>query len=538
MNVTIYSIIFTILLLVLFLGTGWYGKTKTKNLDDFYVGGRGISVFTNSWAQLANICSLSTFMGFTGMMFGAQFMLVYLVAAWMFGIYLMSVLVAPYVRRSKKYTTAEFLSARFEDKNIRMISVVFIIWICVLYMFAQMKGTGHIFEIMFGIPYEWGVIIGGLVVVFYVAIGGMLGASNNQAIQGLVLYFTFLIPLGVIMYKIGASNPLPAFGYSNLIPTLLQNFPDYFNPFMLAGKYKIELRWYIAVLIGPCTLGLISLPHVVMRFFTSKTTQDARKMMVWTNFFYLFLSWSTFAAGFVGSYLIATKGLNVPTKEMDKVLFIINQNFNPDWVLALVLAGALCAAFSTCAGLLMVIGSSIAFDISSFLNINLDNAKAKKLAFFTILIAGLIIIAISLKPPAFLLVSIIWAQATSAAVFGPALVLSIWWKGATPAGAKASMLVGGISMFILFILSAIGWKPYFWGGPIGFAKTSLFTVSLSFIVLILVSSYRGKPGENLKKLVDEIHGWKSYKEERYYNKILPSSITCLSFLFIIWFFIP
>ena len=369
-------------------------------------------------------------------------------------------------------------------------------------------------------------------VTFYVTIGGMYGVTYNQSFQSVVMLFAFMFPVMLVLRALGAAGWFfPPLGYGDLVPAMVEIVPHYFFPFL------VHPVWYVGVLLGSF-FGIIGLPHFVMRYFTVKEAKEARWSTVVCIFLVGLINTSVFAMGFAATSFMAQQGLTLADIRPDALVFILTEALaGPGWV-ALAMAGAIAAGLSTIAGLLMIMGTGLVYDFYTIIKPKVDDKRLLKISSWTMLAVGIIVTLLSLRPPAFLLVTVLWAFGIAGASLGVPMVLGIWWKRTTKEGALAGMIAGFLISFSCYVLIEIlGWHPtrihWTFYGPLGFVKSIAFAIPLSFIITIVVSWLTKEPPLAAKRQVDMMHGWEGYEEKRYNSKILPIIIVILSALIIL-----
>ena len=529
------GIFLSFLVLAISIAIGVWGRRLTSNLADYYVAGRSIGAVNNGLAMISLSLSLTTFLGLTALILAGFYLAIAIYTAFTASFIAMLILAAPYLRRHKSFTTMNFLSERFYSRNIRIVSVFIMLVVSILYLIANIKGIGIVFEVLMGIPEVWGILIGGLVVTLYVTIGGMYGVTYNQTFQSIVLLFAFMFPVMIVLRTLGASGWLfPPLGYGEMVPAMVQLTPHYFLPFL------VHPTWYIAVFMASF-FGIIGLPHFVMRYFTVKEAREARWSTVICVFFVGLVNTSVYAMGFAGVYYMAQRGLTLADINPDAMVFTLTQVMAGDGWLALAVAGAVAAGISTIAGLLMIMGTGLVYDLYAVVKPNMKDEQLLKLSARTMLVVGILVTILSLRPPAFILVTVMWAFAIAGASFGVPMILGIWWKRTTKEGAFAGMIVGFLTSFVPYVLiEMMGWHPtrifYLFYGPLGWVKIMAFSIPLAFMVTIVVSWLTTEPPLEVKKQVDIMHGWKDYQESRYNSKALPITIMVLSVIIMLSLF--
>ncbi|MBK8906644.1 MAG: cation acetate symporter [Rhodospirillales bacterium] len=539
------GIIYTVIMVVVFLYVGWIAKRRTATSDDYFAAGRNVGGLTNGLAMTSNYMSLATFLGFTALIWSLQFYLVAIVLSFLGGFVMISICIAPSLRRWGKYTSMQFIGERFGG-TAKVIAVICMILLAQLYLIGQMKGVGNVFQVMFHIDYTTGLIAGGLIVTAYVTIGGMYGMSYNQTLQAIIMGIALLVPTALILWNLGAgpASVFPPFGYARLVPDMVAAMPSYFDPFVTAGgTVPMSFKFYTGVMLS-IAFGTIGLPHIAMRFFTAPSVRNAKVSVLWGIVFVGIVFFTTFAIGFAAKLYtvreLNPQGLQIAKDQADLLVVVMSQAFTPSWIAALPVAGALAAGMSTIAGLLMVIGTGLGNDIYSTVVPNATENRRVKAGFFFTALGGIVTILLALNPPDFLLTSVIWAFVVAASTFTPVLILGIWWKGANTYGAIAGMVIGGILSIVLW------WnKGTLFGvtlldaGPLSNLVTALFSFSANWFLVVVVSLLTGgEKDERILREVDRIHGWKNYDPRRYAGKTFALSTGAIALLLMIWSAMP
>lgn len=504
-----------VLCFVAFYFVGWMSSRKTTNVTDLYVAGRTIGSVTNGLGMASTWASLATFLGVTALILRLQVPFVYLWIQWILSIPLITLLYGTSLRRMQAYTPATFIRERYGN-SATVVVASWMILIMLMYSLGQMIGLAKTFEMLFGFPYISALFIGGIIIVGYVTIGGMYGASYNAAFQMVIMTLAFVVPLGAIMKQMGSAGWwFPPLAYGDMVAAMRDAVPTFFNT-------NYSFRWYFA-LIPAFTLGPIGLPHLAMRVFTAPSLKSARWAVVWFTLFLGVLFSATYTMGFAGNYFTATTGTVIAPADADKITLILNVFYNPEWVTAIVIAGAIAAGLSTLNGNLLAIGALTAQDILGIFKPDMADEKRMKIGYVVLFVAGVISVVLAYRPPQFLVTSILWAFGICGSAVTPMILLGVWWKEANKLAGMISSIVCG---FLFIIIS-----PYVFPSiVIGSGVTanlgmsgSLVTVPLAFAMFIFLSLLFNRmpalakyaPSLADKKLVDRIHGWPDYDEKRY-----------------------
>ena len=264
----------------------WIGyANRVRDTKGFYVAGQGVPAIANGAATAADWMSAASFISMAGLISTMGYDGAIYLLGWTGGYVLLALLLAPYLRKFGKYTVPDFVGDRYYSQTARLIAAIATIIISLTYVAGQMRGVGIVFSRFVGLPIEWGVVLGMMIVAFFALLGGMKGITWTQVAQYAVLIVAYLIPaiaIGLLL----TGNPIPqlSFTFSDIIPRLNAvqvdlGFTEYTQPFQ--NKTQIDvLAVTIALMVG--TAGL---PHVITRFYTVPTVRAARYSAGWALLF-------------------------------------------------------------------------------------------------------------------------------------------------------------------------------------------------------------------------------------------------------------
>ncbi|TWI56315.1 sodium:solute symporter family transporter [Halalkalibacter nanhaiisediminis] len=535
----IIGIIFVVLTFALFYVVGWMSNRSSKSVEDLYAAGGGVGPITNGLAMASTYMSLATFLGITGLILNLQAPFVLLWIQMILAIPLITIIYGTSLRRMGAFSPTHFIRERYGVKA-SIIAALFMILVSIMYALGQMIGIAVTFETLLGIPYLTGLIVGGILIIGYVTIGGMSGATNNAAIQMVIIALMFIVPLGAIMKAMGSSGwYFPPLLYADMVPAMLEAMPTFFD-------YEYSTKWYFSI-IPALTLGSLGLPHLAMRIYTASSLKSARQAMVWFALVLGLVFSATYAMGFAGVYFTQTQGVAISQADADKLTIILNLVYNPEWVTALVIAGAISAGLSTLSGNLLAIGALISQDIVTTLRPTLTNKMKVRLGYFSIAFGGIVSVLLGINPPDFLVVSILWAFGLAAVTNAPLILMGVWWKEANKYGAIAASIVGGGLYIVVspFVFPSIVVSGDALTDGMGLSG-SMLAVPVSFILLIVVSYITNRMPSLQKhlttsadhQLIERIHGWNNVNPTRYNSTFGAVVITVLSAFVVVWAILP
>jgi cation/acetate symporter len=527
----------------------WSRAGSTK---EFYVAGGGVSPLANGLATAADWMSAASFISMAGLIsFNGYDGSVYLMG-WTGGYVLLALLLAPYLRKFGKFTVPDFIGDRYYSNVARSVAVFCALLVSFTYVAGQMRGVGLVFSRFLEVDINTGVIIGMIIVLFYAVLGGMKGITYTQVAQYCVLIFAFMVPAIFISIQM-TGNPIPQLGFGGADENglyLLDKLDGLhrelgFAEYTSGSKTTLDVFLITAALM----FGTAGLPHVIVRFFTVKKVSDARKSAGWALLLIAVLYTTAPAISlFSRTNLIETVSneqyeklpewfsnwektglIKFDDKNNDgRVQYVADAAKNelivdkdimvlanpeiaglPNWVIALVAAGALAAALSTAAGLLLVISASVSHDlIKKMINPNITEKGELVAARLSAVVAVCVAGYFGIHPPDFVAATVALAFGLAAASFFPAIILGIFDKRMNKEGAIIGMVVGILLMLFYMMKFKFDWfgggsKEDWWFGvsPEGFGTIAM---TINFIISIIISRFTPSPSNDVQEIVENI----------------------------------
>ncbi|WP_345170162.1 sodium:solute symporter family protein [Algibacter aquimarinus] len=554
MGVQNWTYILVGLTFALYIGIAiWSRAGSTK---EFYVAGGGVSPLANGMATAADWMSAASFISMAGIISFAGYDGAVYLMGWTGGYVLLALLLAPYLRKFGKFTVPDFIGDRYYSNTARTVGVFCALIVSFTYVAGQMRGVGLVFSRFLEVDINTGVIIGMIIVLFYAVLGGMKGITYTQVAQYCVLIFAFMVPAIFISIQM-TGNPIPQLGFGSTLSdgsgTYLLDKLDGLSTDLGFTEYTEGSKSLIDVFAITLALmvGTAGLPHVIVRFFTVKRVKDARKSAgIALLLIVILYSTAPAVAVFARTNMIETVS-NQPYADVpewfkkwettglitftDKnndgqIQYVADTSQNelvvdndimvlanpeiaqlPDWVIALVAAGALAAALSTAAGLLLVISASVSHDlIKKMINPNISEKGELVAARLSAIVAVCVAGYFGINPPGFVAATVALAFGLAAASFFPAIILGIFYKKMNKEGAIAGMVVGIAAMLLYMIKYRLGWfdevtpdKSEWWFGisPEGFGTIAML---LNFFVSIIIMKFTPAPPKDVQDIVENI----------------------------------
>ena len=503
LHIRLIPLIIAVVVLTSFLLIGL--SHKVRESSEYGLGGRSPGRLGSGAAITSNWMSGASFLGMAGYFYLYGYQAFACVIGWTGGYVLLLILLAGQIRRFGKYTAPDFVGERFDSPAARLISALISITISVIYCAAQFKGIGILFGWLFGLPYSVAVTFGAVAVISYVVFAGSMGVMKTQQLQYTVLIISFILPLMFLAKKLGYFWPLPQFGYG---AALSQLSPEFRNSFTLPFASSSLFQW--SALCFTLMVGTAGLPHVLSRFYIVPNIRDARWSVVWGLFFIALIYWSAPAYA-VFARLIEAKSGSSPdpaaARSMADMVIITaaTQGGLPIWLVGILAAGGLSAAFSTVAGLLMTGAASCSHDIyAGFLRPNASEYRKMRVAKGCTLLLALAVYLISMNPPGLIVEITAVAFALAGNTIFPAFLLGIWWGRANRQGIITGMLLGTL---VTFAAPLFGRFVPVVAELFPLTSSALCGAPLVILVTILVSLVTPPPPERIRRfLATEVHG--------------------------------
>lgn len=481
MSVNIVAIVMFFIFIALSLVITYWAAKRTRTAKDFYAAGGGITGLQNGLAISGDFISAASFLGISGLVYLKGYDgLVYSVG-FLVGWPIVLFLVAERLRNLGKYTFADVASYRLSKKPIRLIASLGSISTVILYLIAQMVGSGKLIEILFGIPYEFAVILVGFLMIWYVAFGGMLATTWVQIIKA-------------VMILVGAT--LMAFSVMWLVDF---NLNTLFEKAVLAKKTdailypgKLLNDPISAISLGVALMfGTAGLPHILMRFFTVCDAKEARKSVFYATGFIGYFYILTCLIGF-GAIIFVGFEYFGETKELiggnNMAAIHLAHALGGNLFLGFISAVTFATILAVVSGLTLAGASSISHDL--FANVikkgQASEQQEMRVSKYATIILGLVSIALGIafeNQNIAYMVSLAFAIAASANF--PILFLSMYWKGLTTKGALIGGSLGLLSAVVLVILGPIVWGEILHNDKnaaiFPYEYPALFSVCIAFV---------------------------------------------------------
>ncbi|MGJ0320954.1 VC_2705 family sodium/solute symporter [Aliarcobacter cryaerophilus] len=545
-------------LIYLFVGvsfTIYFGLalwTKASSTKDFYVANKSFNPVFNGASIAVDFISAATFISLCGAFLSFGYDSFAYIIGITSGFVLLTILIVPYLRKMECLSIPLFFEKRFNSKLLKITTIIIVVLVSFIYISAQLKGVGIIFSRIFQLDLSTALLIGMCITLFYAFIGGMKNIAYTQIAQYIIILFSFMTPIFFLTIEFTNSYlpQLAIFSKSAiyeeryLIEVFEQTLNDY--GFKSFSEFNVLNSLLIAISLS---LGVASLPHILIKFFSTPTVNDARRSSFWALVFI-----SVIYTSISSLFILSTLNLVKKTNSVEYDAFINNEiegnegkwlktwektglvkfeDFNnnnkidlkyenniselsinpdalslltpeianlPNWVISLVLAGALAATLSTITGLILIIKTTISYELLKE-NFSKNNIIARVI-FSKLLIVLIIVLATLFYIPNYtILQTVAIAFTICAATLFPTLVLGIFYKKINKIGAIFGVISSlfftlSYCIYFLYINSS---SNYFFG--ISSEAIGSIGAILNILITVIVSKLTSKQ-KNINESID------------------------------------
>ena len=548
------GILFVAFTIVIYAGIGWL--SRTMQVDAYYVAGREVPPVFNGMATAADWMSGASFVALAGgVYFGGHGYLAFVVG-WTGGYVLVNSLMAPYLRKFGCYTVPDFIGTRYGGNTARFVAVVILVVASFTYVTAQINATGTIAARALQIPFEVGVWFGLLGILLCSMLGGMRAVTWTQVAQYIVLIIAYLVPVIWMSNKQGF-GVIPHFTYGDAVARIAE-LEQTLKVGLAAAESVPGVRvltslhnspeggmaaWKFVTLAFCMMAGTASLPHILMRYFTTPSVRAARKSVAWSLLFIFLLYFTApalatltklqlldpnLATSVIGKAIADVNALEwvqkwasvgmlaIKDSNADGILQINEFFMRPDIVVlatpeiaglpyvisGLVAAGGMAAAMSTADGLLLAIANALSHDLYyKIIDPKADTRHRLIVARGLLIVIGALGALVASMKLTGILGAVAWAFCFACSGLFFPLVLGVWWRRANRSGAIAGMIAGFVAG------SAYLWYVYtggaqWWG--IDHLRFGMIGMPVSLVVMVVVSLMTEEPDEETKAMVDEV----------------------------------
>lgn len=446
---TVSGIVFFIGIVIITLVVTYWAARRTRSTREFYAAGRSISPLQNGLALAGDYMSAASFLGITGLVALRGYDGMIYATGWLVGWPALMFLIAEPLRNLGQFTFADVVAFRLRQVPVRIASAFGGILTLLFYVLAQMVGAGNLITLMFGLRYEWAVLVVGIVMLAYVLFGGMIATTWVQIIKAILLLFGVTLLTILVLSRFDFS---PGSLYSAVAARY--------------GQAALEPGGLVADPVDAVSLGLalmfglLGLPHILMRFYTVPDARAARASVLYATgfigYFYLIIP----VVGFGASALVGRELIRRVDAGGNMAAPLIAELLGGTPFLGFIAAVAFATILAVVAGLTLAGASTLSHDI--FMHAmrkgratEREQIRVARGATLVFGIAAIVLGIIFKGQNVAFMVGLAFAVAASANF--PALLLSIVWRRFNTAGAVASIAAGAVTSLVLIVISPTIW---------------------------------------------------------------------------------
>ncbi|MEX2178273.1 MAG: sodium/solute symporter [Gemmatimonadaceae bacterium] len=475
------AMVFFFLFIAITLGITWWAAKRTRTTEHFYAAGRTITPAQNGFALAGDYMSAASFLGIAGLVSMSGFDGLIYSTGWLVGWPVVLFLIAEPLRNLGKYTFADVVASRLSQTPVRIAAAIGTLATVIFYLIAQMVGAGGLIRLMFGLSYETAIAIVGAAMIAYVLFGGMIATTWVQIVKAFLLLGGALLLALMVLARFGW-NPLALFAAA----------AERYGAAVLEPGQLVSNPWDAISLGMALMFGTAGLPHILMRFFTVPDAKAARTSVFYATgligFFYLL----TFVLGFGAMVLVGPELIRSVDRGGNMAAPLLAELLGGTPFLGFIAAVAFATILAVVAGLALAGASALSHDL--WVNVvrrgKTTGTEELRVARAATLVLGVLAVLLGItfknQNVAFM-VSLAFAIAASGNF--PALLLSIFWKRFTTAGAVSCILTGTIGTLLLIWLSPTIQVDLLHraDAPFPLKNPALVTIPLAFATGILVS---------------------------------------------------
>jgi cation/acetate symporter len=484
---TLSAIVSFLVIVALTLAVTYWAARRTRSTREFYAAGRSISPFQNGLALAGDYMSAASFLGIAGLVALRGYDGMIYATGWLVGWPALMFLIAEPLRNLGKFTFADVVAFRLRQVPVRVAAAFGGILTLLFYVLAQMVGAGNLITLMFGLPYEWAVIIVGGVMLAYVLFGGMIATTWVQIIKAILLLFGVTVLTLLVLSKFNFS---PGQLYSAVATRYGQTALE---PGGLVSDPVDAISLGLALMFG-----LLGLPHILMRFYTVPNARAARSSVLYATgfigYFYLIIP----IVGFGASALVGREIIRKVDSGGNMAAPLVAELLGGTPFLGFIAAVAFATILAVVAGLTLAGASALSHDIftHAIRKGHASEHEQIRVARLATVVFGVVAVILGIlfkgQNVAFM-VGLAFAIAASGNF--PALLLSIVWSRFNTAGAVSSIVTGALMAVILIVLSPTIWVDLLHNARAIFPlrNPAIISMPIGFVVGIAASLLTREP---------------------------------------------
>ncbi len=490
MEPNIFTLIAFIVYFLIVLGIGIACFKRSKNMNDYFLGGRGLGSWTTAISAQASDMSGWLLLGLPGSIFLSGLTESWIAIGLFIGTYLNWRLIAARLRKMSSaagdsITIPEYFQNRFGSKSpvVRFVCAAIIFIFFLVYTASAFSSGAKLFNFVFNIDYTLALTIGAVIIIAYTFLGGFLAVCWTDLIQGMLMLAALVVVPLLCLFRTPdlASTQFEVSNYLSLFETKDGGFAW---QTILSG-----LAW---------GLGYFGMPHILVRFMAIKSADMIKKSRIIAVIWVFITLGMAVLVGVVGYAYLHSAGNEALLAQFEalgdaeRIFMFLSSSLLPSLLAGIVLCAILAAIMSTADSQLLVTASAVTNDVFKIVNKKASEKTQMWISRVTVIVVALIAYILALDPESSVMGLVSYAWAGLGAAFGPAILLSLFWKRMNIQGAVAGMIVGGVSVVL--------WEQFC--GATGIYSL-LPAFALATLAVVIGSLVSGKAPEGVDELFEK-----------------------------------
>lgn len=425
-----------LLTLLIPVAIGLLALLRTKNQSDFFIGGRAMNHFVVGLSAVSSGRSSWLVLGLSGMAYisgtGAIWAIVGYIAVEAFQFVYLGKKLRNETQRMDSITLLDYFESRFNDKSrlLRTTGVIIIGIFITAYVAAQFNAGAKSLSTALDFPLSLSLVISGLLIMVYMVLGGYVAVAYNDVVRAFIMLIGLVVLPMVSLFQVG--------GWSILMDLLHQLDPSYLDPLSLGA----------GMIIGFVGIGLGSpgQPHIVVRYMSIDDASRLKYSAIVGTAWNIILGLGAICIGLIGRILIPESS-SLPGSDPEMIYLVLSSNYFGPVLYGLLVGGIFAAILSTADSQLLVVASTFVRDLYEKVicrKKHIDEKTKLYLSRIVVILSGILALILAYIAQDLVFWLVLFAWGGLGASFGPALILSLFWKGTTKAGVVAGMIGGSV----------------------------------------------------------------------------------------------
>ncbi|MBD5384219.1 MAG: sodium/proline symporter PutP [Ruminococcaceae bacterium] len=474
MEFNIFTLIAFALYALIILGIGIWSFKRSKNMNDYFLGGRQLGSWTTAISAQASDMSGWLLMGLPGSILVGGLTQSWIAIGLFIGTYLNWRICAARLRKMSyaagdAITIPEYLQKRFfsDSPVVRFVCAVIIFFFFLIYTASAFSGGAKLFNFVFGTDYILSLTIGALIIISYTFLGGFLAVCWTDLIQGMLMFAALVIVPIVLLIK------TPDLGGAFQSALNAEAVTEYYFSFIKAPDGSLAVTTIISGLAWG--LGYFGMPHILVRFMAIKSSDLIKKSrLIATIWVFVTLGAAVLVGVFGMMFLHNPENAELLAKfnamnDSEKIFMFLSSSLLPALIAGIILSAILAAIMSTADSQLLVTSSAVTNDMFKLFKKDASEKTLMWISRGTVIFVAVIAYVIALDENSSVMGLVSYAWAGLGAAFGPAMLLSLFWKKMTIQGAVAGIITGGAAVII-------------WENVPVFAATGIYSLAPAFVL--------------------------------------------------------